>query len=572
MADFVAETLLIHWHRNGVNSVAFSHGRLVTCGNDHQTRLWKVTNSPTAKTQHFNVEQVGVLSGAGLGSASTKGHSKSVNTVRLSPDGTMLATCSDDQTIRIWQRMSAAEEAEVVARRAKEEAEAEEDEEMLDDAGEEQVAEYWKQIKAFAYTPPGLKVHEKTGGMMTAEVMDLSWGPDSCHLVVSTVRNACMLIRFNECDNKKRSGGFDAMIQKSYQFPGLCQGAAWDPIGRFIVTQGASSQLKVWAVRVSGKTKRETTVRDGETWRTNRRLADMDIGCIVAKVQPDQILPATDIDCIRPIWTEVDQPMALFKHAILFKDQVGKDLGHLVFFRRPAWTPDGAFFIAVSAQFPVPVPDSAGEVGVVFRDCAAVFTRDSLEAHVRAKKSRAKTPITPPPVTPVALLPSSEPVIAAAAHPRLFKGPNGLFSVVAVASLGDVTVYRSDSWTPIATLANTHQTPITDLAWDDADAPMLAVSSTDGFVTLAQFKAGSFGEFAAEEEIPAHMRPGYDFELELVKEEKEEARPEGAVSPGPASPVPPSAAVSPAVTPAAAPTPAPARSKRARVAVEHIPE
>jgi WD40 repeat protein len=71
-------------HRGAVNSIAFSpDGRLLASGSQDRTvRLWSLREG----------QLVGTL----------KGHSDNVNSVAVSPDGSLLASGSADKTVRLW--------------------------------------------------------------------------------------------------------------------------------------------------------------------------------------------------------------------------------------------------------------------------------------------------------------------------------------------------------------------------------------------------------------------------------------------------------------------------------------
>ena len=74
--------------------------------------------------------------------------------------------------------------------------------------------------------------------------------------------------------------------------------------------------------------------------------------------------------------------------------------------------------------------------------------------------------------------------------PPLFDLPYRL--VFAVASLDSVAVYESNSLKPLAFLGALHPEPITDVAWS-CDGRFLAVSSYDGYCSVAAFAPGELG-------------------------------------------------------------------------------
>ena len=75
---------ILHGHTGCVKSVAYSPDGtlLATSSNDRSIRLWSVASSQCIAALH--------------------GHSDGINAVAFSPDGTSLASVSCDRTVRLW--------------------------------------------------------------------------------------------------------------------------------------------------------------------------------------------------------------------------------------------------------------------------------------------------------------------------------------------------------------------------------------------------------------------------------------------------------------------------------------
>ena len=165
------------------------------------------------------------------------------------------------------------------------------------------------------------------------------------------------------------------------------------------------------------------------------------------------------------------------------------------FFRRLAWSPDGAF-LAVPAGLAAS-RQSAGDYA----------------AHVYARGAWSH---------PVLSLPTlAKPSVAVSFCPVFFDreqgGPGagsegeGPFSelpyrmVFAAASLDAVAVYDTCSPEPLAVITGLHYAGITDLAWSP-DGELLAISSSDGYCSFVSFEAGELGRPLADADLPEFVR------------------------------------------------------------------
>lgn len=98
--------LTLHGHDGWIWAIAFSpDGKtLASCSHDFLIRLWDVQSldefEPPSPTNLAEVSDSSHLPGTCLNTL--RGHTHRVWTIAFSPDGQLLASGSDDQTIRLW--------------------------------------------------------------------------------------------------------------------------------------------------------------------------------------------------------------------------------------------------------------------------------------------------------------------------------------------------------------------------------------------------------------------------------------------------------------------------------------
>jgi chromatin assembly factor 1 subunit B len=202
IAHIRAKTLALHWHEGAaaIYSVAMQpskpgarSARLVTGGGDNNVRIWEVDYSQDGTE----------VSGVKYLSSITK-HTQAVNCVRFNPDGTLLATASDDGTIMIW------EQADKVVM------------EFGQDPDDE-VQESWiMKIACFASN--------------MSEIYDLCWSPDSKYICCGLMDNIIRIF----------SVSTGAMINQIAEHSHYVQGVAWDPRGDYICSQSADRSVHVY--------------------------------------------------------------------------------------------------------------------------------------------------------------------------------------------------------------------------------------------------------------------------------------------------------------------------------------
>ncbi len=173
------------------------------------------------------------------------------------------------------------------------------------------------------------------------------------------------------------------------------------------------------------------------------------------------------------------------------------------FFRRPTFTPDGQLFIAPTGVYKhnedITKPLDP-EVEVSQKSfCTHVFSRNRMTA-------------------PIASLTGLEdPSVAVKCNPVLYKMKDyqddsqvpmipGKYRIVfAVTTTNGVYIYDTQHHYPIAKIGGIHYACVNDACWSE-DGQMLAVCSSDGYVSFARFSGDILGEPVDPEDIPAVMR------------------------------------------------------------------
>ncbi|XP_057336191.1 chromatin assembly factor 1 subunit B [Microplitis mediator] len=163
--------------------------RLATGGADSHVLIWHVT-----------VNELGVASVNCV--AELNRHQKTVNVVRFSPSGEILATGDDESVIILWKHKEGTEPPPL--------------------PGEENInEEQWTSWKV-------LRGHLE-------DVYDISWSPDNNMLVSGSVDNTAIV-----WDVRK---GRSISILQDYK--GFVQGVSWDPCNQYITTLSTDRQCRL---------------------------------------------------------------------------------------------------------------------------------------------------------------------------------------------------------------------------------------------------------------------------------------------------------------------------------------
>eukprot|EP00891_Asterochloris_glomerata_P002847 jgi/Astpho2/2847/e_gw1.00050.118.1_t len=258
------------------------------------------------------------------------------------------------------------------------------------------------------------------------DVWDLSWSPDSTALVSASSDNECNLFSVAAMKSKFRLN----------QHKHLVQGVAWDPAREYILS--ASS---------------DKTVRWVGTHCLTRELSACKILLVCTCV----------LDSAAASYGLTTQ----FDRCAMFHDE---SIGG-AFFRRLAWSPDGAMAVMAAGQFkkdPLAAPV----------DTAWVYARGKWAAPIMHLPSPDKA------IVAVRFCPPAAAAWAERETPPASPIRLPYNMVFAIATMDSVMIYETQNIAPIAVIGRLHYAPLTDLAWSP-DGAFLAISSQDNYCRWA---------------------------------------------------------------------------------------
>ena len=218
------------------------------------------------------------------------------------------------------------------------------------------------------------------------------------------------------------------------------------------------------------------------------------------------------------------------------------------FFRRPAWSPEGQFLLLPCGQ----VADSPTQSEPV--NATWMFTRANMgkvaacclpsnEISIAARfspilyKSRRRSS-NPTTTDANSSIPSAMEGVEESdtKDAKDAKNTFKLFDidyrlVFAIATVSGIFIYDTEHEHPIAALQDAHYSTLTDLSFS-ADGNILAVSSSDGYVSLIQFDEGELGEVLDQEHYNRVMAPVLEARVPKPPEPRKSKKPSTSTDTG----------------------------------------
>ena len=451
--------------------------------------------------------------------ASLDAHSATVNCVRFSPSGEILASGSDDHRIFLWRR------------------------------NEQRTSSTW----TFDQVTHRNEITHRMMRGHKSDIYSLSWSPNGLFLASGSTDNTICLWNVRK---NKRVNEFD----KTHSH--YVQGVAWDPRDRYVLSQSCDRTVRVYARKKALKTlcpslidddQQDTTAvatttavvanteveskeqqqqeplkkrvkrwngdeikslcrifkfvkeekMDNDDDSNNKMIVDDDEEEGEEKKVEEEIVVEGEENIQRDVVDTSEQQQEKnqedVNEVVMSKEQQQQQPKkkrklkkiHLFmdetvpsFFRRLDFTPDGSFAI---------VPTGILGTG----PCTFMFARGKWE------EPSIRFPC-----------PGNEASIVVRCSPILYKHRSNNNNVItnlpyrmifAVATFSNVLLYDTSQLAPIGMISEIHYAAITDMSWS-ADGTILSVCSNDGYCTFVHFEDSELGVRLETEKIPSFMK------------------------------------------------------------------
>lgn len=327
------------------------------------------------------------------------------------------------------------------------------------------------------------------------EIYDLQWSPESDFLIAGSIDTKGEILRIDSRDTLVLAGHGNYV-----------QGVCWDPLNEYVGTQSADRSVKLYRI------KQPKPQKDKEVAPSMVKLSTK--GQVVIKMIPlsgpgDAVGAAsTDIDAMDVM---PDGPPVPAKGQNLFASATES-----CFFRRPAFSPDGALLVTPMGLFKTSAanPLVAGIDPPSPSYCTHVFSRASF-FQPNAISGNTVMPI-------YSLTGKEEPSVAVRFNPRLFTNMvspaadaedssvlRGKYRMVfAAVTTSSVFIYDTQHHYPIVTVSGIHYATINDATWS-ADGSLLIVCSSDGYVTFIKFPSGELGDLLPDDQVPTCVKASH---------------------------------------------------------------
>ena len=386
-------------------------------------------------------------------------HISTVNICRFSQNGKYLATGSDDNTVIIWVQKSRP---------------------SAFGSTEEKIC--WSNHKI-------LRGH-------SGDVYDLSWNPDSKYLISGSVDNYCMIWNIEKAKCVNRFMDHEHFVQ----------GVSWDPSNKYILTQSSDksvrfykntksklemkfiyiNQLKRFEIKNKNnnlnKNQSQYTNNESNNIVNNENLeANKDDNDKMNVEENNNNINKNSIINIKKEKDNNQKNILNYHYYFADEDQCN------TFVRRSCFSPDGKICLLVSGVMQNPLDKNEIDF-VVWGVSRKDFSRPKFYIPTLNKSSTCVR-FCPLIFHKMKKTDNSTPALLDLNYVMIF----------AIGTNDSVFIYGTDSIRPRYALTNIHYQSITDLAWNGDK--MLAISSSDGYISFVSFEENELGVSFKPEEI-----------------------------------------------------------------------
>ena len=539
---------------------------LATAGNTNEVHIWNInvptmiptssstttTTSESSPTQGQNKRQKILSTSSSTISLITSitRHQRSINTIAFSPLGSHLASAGDGgsliiHTVPMTYRQSM-----------------------------NTIQHFWRKV-----LNSEKDLNSKILNTHTEDIMDVCWSNDERRIVIGSLDHSVFVFEegsgsagavalgldVNSNNNSSSVSGvgvgggmeWNCVWRNTKEHTHYVQGVAYDPLGVYLASQGSDRSVRVWQRKRSGKKgsgkKKVLAVMDGNvddksssdvtatdnaanrgsdntnhttTSTTNEILmGKFEVGkAKMLKYRTTTSTPNNNLNTENS--TTNDEKAKLnstsntnntnVKNRYLFADESTVES----FFRRLAWTNDGAFLITPAALWHSKVEESENVTPTDSERENALESSPSFATHLFARHQFER---------PFKVLSGLEkPSVVIRPNPVLFKLPNKATSdlkenlkqnsssspsssmdkslienmpyrsIFAVLTIDSVLIYDTFHSRPLCIARGLHYAGLTDCSWT-SDGKNLIVCSTDGYISILTFGEGELGEVYYDE-------------------------------------------------------------------------
>ena len=360
-------------------------------------------------------------------------HISTVNICRFSPNGKYLATGSDDNTVIIWAQKSRP---------------------ATFGSTEEKVC--WSNHKI-------LRGH-------SGDVYDLSWNPESKYLISGSVDNCCMIWNIEKAKCVNRFMDHEHFVQ----------GVSWDPRNKYILTQSSDKSVRFYKNAESKFEMKFIYINQLKRFEIKNKNNNEQVKeeTIKMAIEEDKtnIANLNNLNNAINNKKEKDNPQ---KNTLVYHYYFADEDQCNTFVRRSCFSPDGKICLLVSGVMQNPLDKNEIDF-VVWGVSRKDFSKPKFYIPTLNKSS-----------TCVRFCPlifhkkenndGSAPALLDLNYVMIF----------AIGTNDSVFIYGTDSIQPRYALTNIHYQSITDLAWNSDK--MLAISSSDGYISFVSFEENELG-------------------------------------------------------------------------------